>query len=74
MARTSNDPRHGLSALLFHRDQPGWTIERRIEIMGPEEHGGHCEIEFDGLEIPLENVLGGEAEGVDVAAGDGGDA
>ena len=19
--------------------------------MGPEEHGGHCEIEFDGLEI-----------------------
>ena len=25
--------------------------------MGPEEHGGHCEIEYDGLEIPDENVL-----------------
>ena len=25
--------------------------------MGPEEHGGHCEIEYDGLEITDENVL-----------------
>jgi len=30
---------------------------RRIEIMGPEEHGGHCELEFDGLEVADENVL-----------------
>src|SRR3712207_8533076 len=37
-----------------------WRILRRIPIMGPEEHGGHCEIEFDGLEIPAENVLMGE--------------
>ena len=52
MARTSDDPRDGLSALPFERDQPGWRIVRRIPIMGPEEHGGHCELEFDGLEIP----------------------
>ena len=26
-------------------------ILRRIPIMGPEEHGGHCELEFDGLEV-----------------------
>ena len=51
MARTSDDPRKGLSAFLFHKDQPGWRIVRRIPIMGPEEHGGHCEIEFDGLEV-----------------------
>ncbi len=48
MARTSDDPRKGLTAFLFHRDQPGWRIVRRIPIMGPEEHGGHCELEFDG--------------------------
>jgi len=66
MARTSDDPRHGLSALLFHRDQPGWTIERRIEIMGPEEHGGHCEITFDGIEIPESEVLLGEGQGLKV--------
>ena len=37
--------------------QPGWRIVRRIDIMGPEEHGGHCELEFDGLEIPDEDRL-----------------
>ena len=51
MAKTSDDPRKGLTAFMFHKDQPGWKIIRRIEIMGPEEHGGHCEIKFDGLEI-----------------------
>ncbi|CAO3409711.1 acyl-CoA dehydrogenase family protein [Azospirillum largimobile] len=57
MARTSDDPRKGLTAFLFDKDQPGWRIERRIPIMGPEEHGGHCELIFDGLEISDENVL-----------------
>ena len=66
IARTSDDPRHGLSAFLYHKDQPGWRIKRRIGIMGPEEHGGHCEIEFDGLEIPTENLLIGEGRGLKV--------
>jgi acyl-CoA dehydrogenase len=63
IARTSDDPRYGLTAFLFHKDQPGWEILRRIPIMGPEEHGGHCEIAFTGLEIPEENVLIGEGQG-----------
>lgn len=57
VARTSDDPRRGLTAFLFDRDQPGWEILRRIPIMGPEEHGGHCELLFDGIEIPDENRL-----------------
>jgi acyl-CoA dehydrogenase len=57
IARTSDDPRNGLSAFLFHKDQPGWELVRKVPIMGPEEHGGHCELKFDGLEIPEENVL-----------------
>lgn len=67
IARTSDDPRHGLTAFLFHGDQPGWRIERRIPILGPEEHGGHCELVFDGLEIPAENILLGEGRGLKVA-------
>ncbi|TVR05868.1 MAG: acyl-CoA dehydrogenase [Salinarimonadaceae bacterium] len=66
MARTSDDPRYGLTALLYHKDQPGWEIVRRIAIMGPEEHGGHCEIAYDGLEIPAENVLLEEGQGLKV--------
>jgi acyl-CoA dehydrogenase len=57
LARTSDDARRGLTAFLFHKDQPGWRIVRRIPIMGPEEHGGHCELEFDGLEVSDDNVL-----------------
>ena len=63
IARTSDHPRKGLTAFLFHRDAPGWEIVRRIPIMGPEEHGGHCEIKFHGLEIPDEQRL--------MAVGDG---
>ena len=66
IARTSDDARRGLTAFLYDRDQPGWSILRRIPIMGPEEHGGHCELEFDGLEIPDENRLMGVGEGLKV--------
>jgi len=64
IARTSSDARRNLSAFLFHADDPGWRIVRRIGIMGPEDHGGHCEMEFDGLEIPQENMLLGEGDGL----------
>ncbi len=57
LARTSDDPRKGLTAFMFDRDDPGWELVRRIPIMGPEEHGGHCELKFNGLEIPDENRL-----------------
>jgi acyl-CoA dehydrogenase len=66
MARTSDHARKGLTAFLFHRDQPGWEIVRRIAIMGPEEHGGHCELLFDGLEVSDENVLMGVGDGLKV--------
>ena len=55
IARTDPDPketRRHLTAFLYHRDQPGWRIVRRIKTLGPDEHGGVCELEFDGLEIP----------------------
>ena len=66
IARTSDDARKGLTAFLFDRDQPSWRIQRRIPIMGPEEHGGHCELVFDGLEIPDEDRLLGVGDGLKV--------
>ncbi len=64
VARTSDDPRNGLSAFLFHKDQPGWKIIRRVPTMGPEELGGTCELDFDGLEIAEENRLMEEGDGL----------
>ncbi|WP_448187324.1 acyl-CoA dehydrogenase family protein [Azospirillum sp. sgz301742] len=66
IARTSNDTRKGLTAFLFDKDQPGWELVRRIPIMGPEEHGGHCELAFDGLEIPDDQVLMNVGDGLKV--------
>ena len=69
VARTDDNPdekRRHLTAFLFDRDQPGWKITRRIANMGPDEHGGVCELEFDGLEIPDENRLMGVGEGLKV--------
>ena len=66
LARTSDDDRKGLTAFLFDAKQTGWRIERRIPIMGPEEHGGHCELVFEGLEIPDENPLLGVGDGLKV--------
>ncbi|MYI69990.1 MAG: acyl-CoA dehydrogenase [Boseongicola sp. SB0673_bin_14] len=64
IARTSDDPRKGLSAFLHHKDTPGFRIDRRIPIMGPEEHGGHCEITYEDMEIPAENLLMEEGDGL----------
>ena len=66
LARTSDHPRKGLTAFMFHRDDPGWELIRRVPIMGPEEHGGHCELKFDGLEIPDKNRLMEVGDGMKV--------
>lgn len=69
MARTDDNPdekRRHLTGFLFHRDQPGWKITRRIRNMGPDEHGGVCELEFDGLEIPDSNRLMEVGDGLKV--------
>ena len=66
IAKTSEDKRKGLTAFLVDRDQPGWVIARRIPIMGPEEHGGHCEIRIENLEIPDENRLMAVGDGLKV--------
>lgn len=64
IARTSDDPRRGLTAFLHAADEPGFRIERRIPIMGPEEHGGHCELVYEDMELPADRVLMGEGLGL----------
>lgn len=66
VARTSDDPRRGLTAFLHDRNDAGWHVERRIPIMGPEEHGGHCELIYDGMVLPADRVLLGEGLGLKV--------
>jgi acyl-CoA dehydrogenase len=71
MAKTDPDaPRHKqFSTFLVELPNPGYRIKRDIATMaieGPLTHilgGGHSEIEIKNLEVPAENLLGGEGNG-----------
>ena len=71
MAKTNPDaPRHQqFSTFLVELPNPGYKIKRNIKTMaaeGPLSHvlgGGHAEIEIKDLEVPAENLLGGEGNG-----------
>lgn len=67
LARTSDEPRRELSAIIVPRDADGFEIIRKVPIMGPEEHGGHCEISFKDVVVPDENRLLGVGHGMRVA-------
>ena len=74
MAKTDPDaPRHQqFSTFLVELPNPGYRIKRNIPTMaleGPLSHilgGGHAEIEINNLEVPAENLLGGEGKGFDM--------
>src|SRR3984885_5309552 len=71
MAKTNPDaPRHQqFSTFLVELPNPGYRIKRDIKTMaieGPLTHilgGGHSEIDIKDLEVPAENLLGGEGNG-----------
>jgi len=67
LVRTSDEPRRELSAIIVPCDAEGFEIVRKIPIMGPEEHGGHCEIAFNNVIVPDENRLLGVGQGMRVA-------
>jgi acyl-CoA dehydrogenase len=67
IARTSDEPRRELTAFMVHKDTPGVELVRKVPIMGPEEHGGHCELKFHDVEVPDENRLLEVGRGMKVA-------
>jgi acyl-CoA dehydrogenase len=71
MAKTNPEaPRHQqFSTFIVELPNPGYKIIRDIKTMaveGPLSHimgGGHSEIAIDDLEVPADNILGGEGQG-----------
>jgi acyl-CoA dehydrogenase len=57
------------SMVLVPRETPGVTIVRPLTVFGynDRDHGGHAEVRFDGVRVPVENVLGAEGEGFAMA-------
>jgi acyl-CoA dehydrogenase len=57
------------SQIVVPRDTPGVEFRRGMQVFGYEdrEHGGHAEIEFHDVRVPVENLIGGEGEGFAIA-------
>jgi acyl-CoA dehydrogenase len=57
------------SQVLVPRDTPGLNIKRSMHVFGYTDgtHGGHAEIEFTDVRVPVTNVISGEGEGFAIA-------
>ena len=63
------DPTRGsrsLSAFIVHKDTPGITMVSRLDKMG-QRASVQNEIKFEDVEVPAENLLGGEGYGFVIA-------
>jgi acyl-CoA dehydrogenase len=57
------------SMVLIPRDAPGLTIVRPLTVYGyaDAEHGGHAELRFDEVRVPVSNLIGEEGSGFAIA-------
>jgi acyl-CoA dehydrogenase len=66
MARTGEPGAKGVSAFLVPADSPGLRVGSPEKKMG--QQGAHvCDVHFDDVPVPPENMLGAEGEGFKVA-------
>ena len=51
------------------RDTPGLTVVRPMHVLGYDDHdhGGHAELLFEDVRVPVSNLIGGEGDGFGIA-------
>jgi len=56
---------HGITAFIVDRDLPGFSRSPKLDKLGMRG-SNTCELVFDNVQVPAENILGGENLGVKV--------
>ena len=67
---TSGTTGHGRhTMILVPRDTPGITVKRGMTVFGYTDgtHGGHAEVVFDNVRVPVQNLIAGEGDGFAIA-------
>lgn len=59
-ARTSNDPRKGLTSFIVEKGMPGFTLGQKIEDKCGMRASMTAELVFDNVKVPAANVVGEE--------------
>ncbi|MEV6792878.1 acyl-CoA dehydrogenase family protein [Streptomyces sp. NPDC051320] len=64
-----SDIRRQQSMVLVPRDTPGLEVRRAMQVYGYEDHyhGGHAEVVFDHVRVPVSNLIGEEGGGFAIA-------
>ena len=57
-ARTSNDPRKGLTSFLVEKGMKGFTLGQKIEDKCGMRASMTAELVFDNVSVPIENIVG----------------
>ncbi|GAA3845901.1 acyl-CoA dehydrogenase [Sphaerisporangium flaviroseum] len=67
MCRTEPDaaPHMAFSMILVPTDTPGYVIVRDTPVLGIE--GGHCEVRYEDVRVPAQNLLGPRGQGFVIA-------
>ncbi len=69
MGRTNPDAasHQQQSMVLVPMDTPGVTIVRSTSVFGWQDQHGHCEVVYDNVRVPTDNLLGEEGSGFAIA-------
>jgi acyl-CoA dehydrogenase len=69
VTRPDADRHHRHSQVIVPRDTPGVFVRRGMTVLGYDDrdHGGHAEIEFRDVRVPISNLIGEDGGGFTIA-------